>query len=167
MEPGLGLSETFYHWVITAYSIGEFLGALLAGYVASRIPFWYSAMLALLTNIIAYVFYATAINGWTMITARVLAGMYCSLQTVLALTYFGVSYPQYLEALGKEQRIKEEQKTTKVKDKLFALYAVAGNVGSLLGPGLFTDVLLVLQCPCVRNRCAFAKSYLLHDSFLL
>jgi len=68
-----------------------------------------------------------------------------------------VSYPQYLGVIEKEQRIKEEQKTTKVKAKLFALYAVAGNVGSLLGPGLFTDVLLVLQCLCVRNRCAFAK----------
>ena len=136
IEPGLGLSETFYHWTVPAYSIGEFLGALFAGYIVSRIPFWYSTILALLMDIAAYVFYATAINGWMMITARLLAGMFSSLQYTAALTYFGVSYPLYLEALGKEQRVSEEQKTTKVKDKLFAFYAVACSFGYLLGPGL-------------------------------
>ena len=87
-------------------------------------------------DIAAYVFYATAINGWMMITARLLAGMFSSLQFTTALTYFGVSYLLYLEALGKEQRVSEEQKTTKVKDKLFAFYAVASNFGYLFGPGL-------------------------------
>jgi len=127
--------------VITTYSIGEFLGAIFAGYIVSRIPFWYSAMLALVTEIIAYVLYATAINGWMMIIARVLAGTFSSLENVIALAYFGVSYPVYLEALGKEQRDKEEQKTTKVKDKLFTFYAITGGIGYLFGPGLFTDVI--------------------------
>ena len=138
IKPGLGLSETFYHWTIAAYSIGEFLGAIFAGYVVSRIPFWYSTMLALLIDITAFVFYATAINGWMMITARVLSGMYASLGSVVAFAYFGVSYPLYLEALGKEERVREEQKTTKVKDRLFSFYGVAANVGFLFGPGLFT-----------------------------
>jgi len=136
IEPGLGLSETFYHWTISVYSIGEFLGAIFAGYIVSRIPFWYSVMLTLLTDITAYVFYATAINGWMMIIARVLAGTYGSLQNVVAFAYFGVSYPLYLEALGKEERAKEEQKTTKVKDRLFTFYAIAANVGFLFGPGV-------------------------------
>ena len=118
------------------YSIGEFLGAIFAGYIVSRIPFWYSTMLALLTDIAAFVFYATAINGWMMIIARVLAGTFSSLENVIALAYFGVSYPLYLEALGKEQAVKE--KTTNVKDKLFTLYAIAGGFGYLFGPGLFT-----------------------------
>ena len=94
-------------------------------------------MLPLLTDITAYVLYATAINGWMMIIARVLAGMYPGLVNVVALTYFGVSYPLYLEILGKEQRVREEQKTTKVKDKLFTFYGIAHNVGYLFGPGLF------------------------------
>jgi len=121
------------------YSIGEFLGAIFAGYIASRIPFWYITLLALLTNITAYVLYAAAINGWMIISARLLAGLFGGSRNVISYTYFGVSYPVYLEALGKEQRVKEEQKTTKVKDKLFTLYAVAGNLGILFGPGLLSD----------------------------
>ena len=136
IEPGLGLSETFYHWMISVYSVGEFLGAMIAGYIASRIPFCYSTMFTLLIGITAYVFYATAINGWMMITARLLAGMYVSLGNVVAFAYFGVSYPLYLEALGKEERVREEQKTTKVKDRLFTFYGVAANFGLLFGLGL-------------------------------
>ena len=138
IEPGLGLSETFYHWTIAAYCIGEVLGAIFAGYIVSRIPFWYSTMLALLIDITGFVFYATAINGWMMITSQVLAGMFSSLANVLAFAYFGVSYPLYLEALGNEERVREQQKTTKVKDRLFSFYGVAAHVGFLFGPGLFT-----------------------------
>jgi len=96
-------------------------------------------MLALVINTLAYVFYATAINGWMMIIARVLAGMYGSWGNVVAFAYFGVSYPLYLEALGKEQRAREEQKTTKVKDRLFTFYAVAGSFGYLFGPGVYVS----------------------------
>jgi len=139
IEPGLGLSETFYHWTISTYSVGQFLGSICAGFIVSRISFWYITLLALLTNITAYVFYATAISGWIMIIARLLAGLFGGSHNVISYTYFGVSYPVYLEALGKEQRVKEEQKTTKVKDKLFTLYAVAANLGILFGPGLLSN----------------------------
>ena len=83
-------------------------------------------------------FYATAINGWMMITSQVLSGMFSSLANVLAFSYVGVSYPLYLETLRKEERVREEQKITKVKDRLFSFYGVAANVGFLFGPGLFT-----------------------------
>ena len=76
-----------------------------------------------------------------MIIARLLAGLFGGSHNVISYTYFGVSYPVYLEALGKEQRVKEEQKTTKVKDKLFTFYAITGGIGYLFGPGLFTDVI--------------------------
>ena len=97
-------------------------------------------MLALLIDITGLVFYATASNGWMMITSRVLSGTSGSMLNVLPLTYFGVSYALYLEALGKEERVREEQKTTTVKDRLFTLYSVAANVGYLFGQGLFTVV---------------------------
>ena len=122
--------------MISTYSIGQVLSSLLAGLIVSRIPFLYSNMLALLIGITGFVFYATAINGWMMITARLLAGIFSGSHSVIAFTYFGVSYPLYLEALGKEERVREEQKTTTVKDRLFTLYSVASNVGIIFGPGL-------------------------------
>ena len=136
IEAGLGLSESFYHVAISAFSIGEFLGAMTASIISSRVPLGYCAMAALLCHITGFVVYAMATSGWMIIVARVLAGTFIGMQTVLVLTYFGVSYQHYLEVLGLEERTKEEGKTTRVKDTLFALYSFSANMGSLIGPGL-------------------------------
>ena len=136
IEAGLGLSESFYHVAISAFSIGELLGAMTASIVSSRIPLWYSTMAALLCHITGFVVYAMATSGWMMIVARVLSGTFIGLQTVLVLTYFGMSYQHYLEVLGPEERTKEEGKTTRVKDTLFAFYSFSANMGTLIGPGL-------------------------------
>ena len=142
IEAGLGLSEKFYHVAVSSFSIGEFVGALIGGFLASRIPFWYSAMGALLCHIVGFVIYATAVSGWMIIGARILSGTFVGLQSVVSFTYFGVSYQHYLEIIGPKERKKEEAKTTRVKDQLFAFEAVAANVGSLFGPGL-------IMCICV------------------
>ena len=121
---------------ISAFSIGELLGAMTASIVSSRIPLWYNTMAALLCHITGFVVYATATSGWVMIVARVLSGTYIGLQTVILFAYFGVSYQHYLEVLEPEERTKEEGKTTRVKDTLFAFYAFSSNIGTLIGPGL-------------------------------
>ena len=138
IEAGLGLSEKFYHIAVSSFSIGEFLGALMGGFFAGRIPFWYSTMGALLCYTVGFVMYATAMSGWMIIGAKVLSGTFVGLQVVATYTYFGVSYQHYLEVIGPKERKKEAAKTTRVKDQLFAFYAVAANVGTLFGPGLIT-----------------------------
>ena len=109
---------------------------MTASIVSSRVPLWYSTMAALLCHITGFVVYAMATSGWMMIVARVLVGMFIGIQVVLSLAYFGVSYLRYLEVLEPEERAEEEGKTTRVKDVLFALYAVSESVGNLIGPGL-------------------------------
>ena len=136
IETELGLSETFYHIAVSSFFIGEFLGALIAGILSSRIPFWYMAMGALLFHTVGFVIYATAMSGWMVIVARLLTGVFAGLQVVTILTYFGVSYQRYLDVIGTKERKKEEAKTTRVKDQLFAFYMVAGYTGILFGPGL-------------------------------
>ena len=136
IEAGLGLSERFYHVAISALRIGQLLGAMMASIVSGRIPLWYSTMATLLCHITGFVVYAMATSGWMIIVARLLSGMFIGMQVVLSLAYFGVSYLRYLEVLEPEERTKEEGKTTRVKDTLFALYAVSENVGNLIGPGL-------------------------------
>ena len=136
IEAGLGLSEDFYHVAISAFSVGELLGAMTASVVSSRIPLWYNTMAALLCHITGFVVYAMATSGWMIVLARILSGAYIGLQTVILLAYFGVSYHHYLEVLEPEERTKEEGKTTRVKDTLFAFYAFSANIGTLIGPGL-------------------------------
>ena len=121
---------------ISALSIGQLLGAITASIVSGRVPLWYNTMAGLLCHITGFVVYGLATSGWMMIVARVLAGMPLGMQRVPSLAYFGVSYLHYLEVLEPEERTKEEGKTTRVKDTLFALFAVSENMGHLIGPGL-------------------------------
>ena len=136
IEAGLGMSEKFYHIAVSSFSMGEILGAVILGTLSSRIPFWYSAMGALLCHTVGFTLFAVAMSGWMIVVARMLAGMFTALQVVTVFTYFGVSYQHYLDNLEPKERKKEETKTTRVKDQLFAMYAVATNVGALFGPGL-------------------------------
>ena len=136
IEAGLGMSEKFYHIAVSSFSMGEVLGAVILGTLSSRIPFWYSAMGALLCHTVGFTLFAVAMSGWMIVVARVLTGMFAGLQVVTVFTYFGVSYQHYLDNLEPMERKKEEVKTTRVKDQLFAFDAVAANVGALFGPGL-------------------------------
>jgi len=69
-----------------------------------------------------------------IILARFLGGVFMAVQTVISFTYVGVTYEQYLEALG-EARMKEERKTTRVKDIVFALFLLICPTGTLFGSG--------------------------------
>jgi len=136
IEHGLGLSETFYAWTIAAFSIGEFVGALSAGILTNIIPFWHNVLISILAHTFGYLLYALATEGWMMIISRLLTGIFVGMQSVTAFTYFGVSYEKYLQALG-EGRKEEERKTIRVKDTLFALFALSSNMGHLIGPGWY------------------------------
>jgi len=98
------------------------------------IPFWYSVLICLLTHIVGFLVYGLATAGWMIILARLLGGMFVAMQTVISYTYLGVTYQQYLEALG-EARKEEERKTTRVKDVVFALFLPICPAGTLFGPG--------------------------------
>ena len=156
IEAGLGLSESFYHVAISAFSIGEFLGAMTASIISGRVSLWYNTMAGLLCYITGFVVYATATSGWMIVLARILSGAYVGLQTVILLAYFGMSYQHYLEVLGPEERTKEEGKTTRVKDTLFALYCTAGNMGALIGPGLITACMW----------CVTSENFILYNWFV-
>ena len=74
-----------------------------------------------------------------IIVSRFLTGMFVGMQSVIAYTYFGASYEKYLQALGGARK-EEERKTTRVKDTLFALFALSANMGTLFGPGWCTVI---------------------------
>lgn len=152
IEAGLGMSEKFYHIAVSSFSMGEILGAVILGTLSSRIPFWYSAIGALLCHTVGFTLFAVAVSGWMIVVARVLTGMFTALQVVTVFTYFGVSYQHYLDNLEPKERKKEEAKTTRVKDRLFAMYAVATNVGALFGPGLIICICVLCSgCMTLHN----------------
>ena len=94
---------------------------MTCGIFAGRIPFWYITLVSLLYHSVAFLIYAIAMDGWIVIAAQLLSGMFVGQQSVVSLTYIGVSYQHYVEILGPKERIEEEGKITRVKDTLCLL----------------------------------------------
>ena len=149
IDAELGLPEKFYHVAISSFSIGEFLGAMIGGIFASRIPFWYRTLASLLFHSLAFLIYAIAMDGWIVIAAQLLSGMFVGQQSVVSLTYIGVSYQYYVEVLDPKERIKEERKITRVKDTLFAFYNVSASCGTLIGLGMMVSMCLTCWFWCI------------------
>ena len=128
------------------FSVGEFLGAMTGGIFAGRIPFWYITLVSLLYHSVAFLIYAIAMDGWIVIAAQLLSGMFVGQQSVVSLTYIGISYQHYVEVLGPKERTEEEGKITRVKDTLFAFYNVSASSGTVFGLGLIM---------CMHLTCLF------------
>ena len=143
------MSEKFYHVAISSFSIGEFLGAMMGGIFACRIPFWYSTLASLLFHSVAFLIYAIAMDGWIVIAAQLLSGMFVGQQSVVSLTYIGVKYQHYVEVLDPKERMKEERKIARVKDTLFAFYNVSASCGTLFGLGMMVSMCLTCWFWCI------------------
>ena len=133
IEPGLGLSEFFYSWSITAISIGQFTGALLAGVLVKVLSYWPVTFGALLAHTIGYLLYAFATEGWMMMFARLLSGAYVGAEFTLAPAYFSESHDEYLTAL--KELGEKEAKKFKAKDILNAAHSIVMAIGTALGTG--------------------------------
>lgn len=92
--PGLGQSEFTYSWVVTIYSIGELIGAIVGGLLSSVLTYRFNIFLVNIILLIGGVLYALASQTWMIITARLLMGIHCGLGLVLLTSYIGVTTDQ-------------------------------------------------------------------------
>ena len=74
-----------------------------------------------------------ATQGWLIIISKLLSGIFIGMEKTVTFAYFGESYNDYLATL--ERLGKEESKSARMKDRLFALHSIGVNAGYLLGPG--------------------------------
>lgn len=134
VESGLGMSESFYSWGITAVNLGQFAGALLAGVLARFLPYTLLILSALLLHTGSYLMYASTSEPQVLILSRLMAGIFEGMEMTLAPAYFSASYNnEYLKAL--KQLGIEEDKWTKLKDVLYTFHAIAMVIGTALGTG--------------------------------
>ena len=128
-EPGLGLSEGFYSWVISVKNIGGFLGGTAGVIFTTFLPYWFSFMISVACHTLGFLLYAVVTQGWMLIVGRLLVGIFTGLHRSLTFAYFAVTYEYYL------REYKESKQYCRVKDLLFALYTVSKSLGSLIGAG--------------------------------
>ena len=132
--PGLGLSELFYSWTVCVYSIGEILGASVAGYVTKYIPYRYTILLAALTLAVGLLLYALTVQGWMIIVARLLLGVHTGFDLVIVTAYLGETA---IEVTAKREAAggKRDHSGATLKDRLFIWFSFVTNGSYLCGLG--------------------------------
>ena len=133
LEAGLGESETFYSWVIATFFIGSVIGSLSNGALLKYVPYWHLILISLLLHTVGYVLHATAGTGWVLVLSKLLSGWFIGADTTLSLAYISESISNYHEALKKLG--KDDGKVSLIRNRLFALYILGYNIGTVIGTG--------------------------------
>lgn len=131
---GLGKSEFFYSWTVTAYSIGEVAFAPLAGYATVCIPYWYILMIGIAFHIVGFVLYSLSTNGWMVLLSRVLSGAFAGIIETIAYSYISEKESDY-EAAHAEVYKSKKPKPMRIKEYVYSYLTVAITISYLLGPG--------------------------------
>ena len=128
MQPGLGQSETFYAWAVTLYSLGEFVGAMGAGFITKLLPYRLAFLLAIAMCPLGYLLYSlvTAAHAWVVLVARLCIGMNAGLLLVLITTYLGETATRVHKSMPQDGSL---------KDKLFVYYSLVSSFSYLIAPG--------------------------------
>ena len=132
--PGMGLSEYFYSWAVSMYSVGELVSAPTAGFATKYIPYRYTILLSSVSLAVGSLLYAVAVQGWMILIARLFLGINLGSGIVLVTTYLGetaIEVTSRREAAGG----KKGHGGATLKDKLFVWYTFTNYIGYLAGSG--------------------------------
>lgn len=136
----MGESELTYSVVVGSLQLSSVIGGFLSAFLIKIVPYWYQYVFFLVTNILGYVLYGVANQGWTLLLAMNLAGIYLGAEVSLGFSYatnMSTEYVQLLQKRGEKFEC-EKKKAIEVRNYLYALHTVGYSVGYLIGTGNFT-----------------------------
>ena len=70
VQPGLGLSEVWYSWIVSVASVGLLIGSITLGFLVRWFYAKYLFVGNLLVCIAGGVLYAAARNGWMLLASE-------------------------------------------------------------------------------------------------
>lgn len=85
--PGLGETDVFYSWVATSFSLGALVISVIAGQMPKLIGYRVSVTIACLCLSGGGLLYSLATNGWMVLAARFLMGMFDGCAYVFTYSY--------------------------------------------------------------------------------
>ena len=145
VPPGLGQSEFFYSWVVTAFSIGEVTFALVYTGLYNVVPYTYVFLSLIVSYILGYLLYAVASSGWEILVARFLIGGLSVLGESAFYVYVAereVDYEiAYYATRGRMDDVDGSKKPKSLKEKMYAYRTVGTGTAFLIGTGTLVSSL--------------------------
>lgn len=72
IQPGLGLSETWYTWIISIGSIGELIGAVTFGMLSRRVYIKWLILMSLFIAFSGGVLFGIGKYGWMLLIGEII-----------------------------------------------------------------------------------------------
>mmetsp|Transcript_13265 Transcript_13265/g.37840 ORF Transcript_13265/g.37840 Transcript_13265/m.37840 type:complete len:573 (+) Transcript_13265:308-2026(+) len=116
----LGAAPSFLGWVVSFYSLGQFVGSPTAGWLADRLSSKRMLTMSSTLGFFSSVLYAVAPNHWFVLISRVLTGVSAGIEFTTELAYIA-------------RNTTEKERTT-----FLASVTAVNVVGFILGPALTT-----------------------------
>jgi MFS family permease len=141
LQPGLGLSETWYSWIVSIISVGELAGAVATSVLMRKVFIKFLMLANLSLCAFGGLLYGVGKYGWMLLIGRFFIGYYIGAVTVVLRTYVGETCSTVIAAMPPEKREKSNLKNT----AFFATFIVC-TMSSLSGPSLDA---IVAQIPSI------------------
>ena len=145
-QPGLGLDETYYAWIVAAYSIGEFFSALAFSVAANYFKVKNLMMTVTFSLLVGSLLYGTGVSGWMLVVGRCLQGVYSGGGSTLFRIYIGETSNMAMELKG------EDKSKSQLKNTNFFIAFGFGTLATGLGPGESVCVLETLNHVVTRKK---------------
>lgn len=116
----LGAAPSFLGWVVSFYSLGQFIGSPTAGWLADRLSSKRMLTTSSAMGFFSSTLYAIAPNPWFVLTSRVLTGVSAGMEFTTELAFIA-------------RNTTEQERTT-----FLASVTAVNVVGFILGPALTT-----------------------------
>ena len=116
----LGAAPSFLGWVVSFYSLGQFIGSPTAGWLADRLSSQRMLTMSSTLGFFSSTLYAVAPNPWFVLASRVLTGVSAGMEFTTELAFIA-------------RNTTEQERTT-----FLASVTAVNVVGFILGPALTT-----------------------------
>ena len=135
IEPGLGESELFYSFLISALNVGGAIGGIASGSLVRFVPYWYLFLTALISHTVAFVIYCLSYQGWLMLISRILSGYFDGAIITLAFSYCTSSSEDYVK-LRKDLGKKTNKKSSvELRNLLYGIVSFGYTFGIIISAG--------------------------------
>ncbi len=139
VEAGLGESELFYSLVIASLFAGSIVRAFLAGFLVKCVPYWYLLNCFICADIFGFLLYGIASQGWMMIVAMILVGLFTGGELTLAFNYTTEMNFMYVSVFKDRGETYDCDKTKNIhfRNYLYVIHSFGTCTGYVIATGQY------------------------------
>ncbi len=145
--------------------VGSVFGGFLFAFLIKFVPYWYLLIFLISAHILGFILYGIASNGWMLIVAMMLIGIFTGGEVTLVFNYATDLSSKYVNAFKERGQTFEcdQTKAVQIRNYLYAAHSFGYSIGFIIGTGWSVDLsfnsLVTLSVKFIRYILLYQKLY--------